>query len=530
MMETIESVRGALEAERRAAFDRRVHREADSLRAAVRAGEFDAGAFAMGLELEGYVVDDAGRLAAAPENVFETDGCSRELGLHNVELHTAPDVVSDGGLRRQASELRSTHRSVRDVLRESDRRFVFDAMWTVPPEAGTRRHLGDGRTVDGVFLADGMRPVPRYVALDQVIRERNGGRIDLDLPALASAESMLVESLATSMQPHLQIPDPTDVPRYLNVATRTMGPILSLSSNSPFLPADLYEEALADGSEEFEDLLAETPHELRIPIFERSVEDGSNKCRVPRDVKTMDELIERIASDPTLVAPPDLGDQEGAGNDGENGEPDGDGDEDTDDYRAFAAKRGTYWRWVRPVFGGEIPRADDGDGTPDGVADSVRIEYRPLPTQPTIRDTVGMQALVTGVLRGVDATGHPLATLPWKDAEASFYAAVDDGPDADLRWMTRDGEETTATGRIYDELFALARRGLDELGVGSETIEWALGPIEARREATHGAPSAWKRAQVRENLADGASVAEAIEEMQRTYVERSASGTPYAQW
>ncbi|WP_336025018.1 hypothetical protein [Halobellus salinisoli] len=529
-METIESVRTALDPDRRAAFERRVDREADSLRAAIRTGEFDAEAFAVGLELEGYVVDDEGRLAAAPEDVFETDGCSRELGVHNVELHTSPDVVSDAGVRRQSEELRSIHESVDETLRQSDRRFVFDAMWTVPPESGTRHYLGSGRNVDGVFLADGMRPVPRYVALDQEIRERNGGRIELDLPGLASAESMLVESLATSVQPHLQVPDPTDVPRYLNVATRTMGPVLSLSANSPFLPADLYEEALADGSEEFENLLAETPHELRIPIFERSVDEGSNKCRVPRDVKTVDELIGRIAADPTLVAPPELDDGDDGGADGgDDGGVDDDG-EDTESYRAFAAKRGTYWRWVRPVFGGEIPRTDDGGPDPHGATDSVRIEYRPLPTQPTIRDTIGVQALVTGVLRGVDATEHPLATLPWADAKASFYAAVDDGPDADLRWVTRDGEHTTATGRIYDELFALARRGLDELGVGSETIEWALDPIETRREATHTAPSAWKRASVRERVADGASPPDAIAEMQGTYVERVASGTPYARW
>ncbi|WP_049987219.1 hypothetical protein [Halobellus rufus] len=522
MMETIEAVRAALGTDRRAAFDRRVERAADSLRAAIRAGEFDASAFAIGLELEGYVVDGEGRLAAAPERLFETDGCSRELGVHNAELHTDPDVVSDSGLRRQAAELRSTHQSVQRVLRESDRRFVLDAMWTVPPETGTRAHLGRGRDVDGVFLADEMRPVPRYVALDQVIREANDGRIDLGLPGLESAESMLVESLATSMQPHLQVPDPADVPRYLNVATRTMGPILSLSANSPFLPADLYDEALADGGDDFETLLAETPQELRIPVFERAVDEGSNKCRVPRDVETIDELIRRIEADPTLVAPPELDDE----TDSESRA----GDDDSEGYAAFAAKRGTYWRWVRPVFGGEIPRGDDGAPLADGTAQSVRIEYRPLPTQPTIRDTIGMQALVAGVLRGVDATDHPLATLPWDDAKASFYAAVDDGPDADLRWVTRDGERTTATSRIHDELFALARRGLDELGVGDETIEWALGPIEARREATHAAPSAWKRARVREAVADGASPPDAIAEMQREYVDRAAEGTPFARW
>ena len=523
MTDTIDAVRAALDPERRAAFERRVEREAESLREDVAAGLFDAPDFAVGLELEGYVVDEDGSLAAAPDHLFDIDGCSRELGVHNAELHTAPDVVCDAGLRRQLDELDATHSTVQRTLAESDRRFVLDAMWTVPPSEGTVRYLERGEETDGVFLATNMRPVPRYVALGSRIREANGGRTDLDLPGLASAKSMLVESLATSMQPHLQVPDPADVPRYLNVATRTMGPILSLTANSPFLPADRYEdEWVEDGG--LTAVLERTPHELRIPIFERSVDEGSNKCRVPRDVETIDELIDRIASDPTLVAPPDLDDPV------ESGDPTGKGDVGSGRYPAFGAKRGTYWRWVRPVFGGDVPRGADGGPSPDADEGSVRIEYRPLPTQPTLRDTVGVQSLVVGVLVGVDATDHPLATLPWEQGRDSFYAAVDDGPDADLRWVTREGERTTATGRIYDELFALARRGLNELGVGAETIEWALAPIEARRESAHAAPSAWKRAAVRDAVADGASVSTAVREMQSTYVERSASGVPFAQW
>ncbi|RLM57204.1 hypothetical protein DVK02_05315 [Halobellus sp. Atlit-31R] len=512
MTDTIDAVRTALDPERRAAFERRVEREAESLRADVDAGVFDAPDAAVGLELEGYVVDDAGRLAAAPERLFDRDGCSRELGVHNAELHTDPDVVSDAGLRQQHAELRDIYDEVQEVLGETDRRFVLDAMWTVPPAGGTRQYLDAGAEIDGIFLAAQMRSVPRYVALDQVISEASGGRIELGLPGLDTARSMLVESLATSMQPHLQLPDPDDVPRYLNVATRTMGPILSLSANSPFLPADRYDE-----SADLEDAFGRTPHELRIPIFERSVDDGTNKCRVPRDVDSVGELIGRIADDPTLVAPPELG--EG-----------GKGDPGSDRYPAFGAKRGTYWRWVRPVFGGEIPRGADGAPSPDASEESVRIEYRPLPTQPTLRDTVGVQALVVGVLCGVDATEHPLASLPWEDARTSFYAAVDDGPAAELRWTTRDGERTSEADVVYDELFALARDGLDALGVGAATIEWALGPIEARREADHTSPSAWKRARVREAVEDGAPLPEAIRKMQATYVERAASGAPFAGW
>ena len=510
MTDTTDAVRAALDPDRRASFQRRVEREAAALREDVDAGVFDATDFAVGIELEGYVVDSQGRLASAPEDLFGIDGCSRELGVHNAELHTDPDVISDVGFRRQLDGLQSTYQSVRARLAEDDRRFVLDAIWTVPPAEGTRAYIEDRTETDGLALPTNMRPVPRYVALDEEIRARNGGSLDLGVYGFETVESMLAESLATSMQPHLQVPDPTDILTYLNVATRTMGPILSLTANSPFLPADLYDGSDPDAA------LDRSPHELRIPLFERSVDEGSNKCRVPEDVPDLSTLIDRIVTDPTLVAPPDVDEGDRSGDPSER-------------YPALGAKRGTYWRWVRPVFGGDVPRGADGGRVADDGG-SVRIEYRPLPTQPTFRDTVGVQALVTGALHGVVAADHPLATLPWDDARASFYAAVDDGPDADLRWVTQTGDRTTATPRIYDDLFALARRGLDDLGVGAETIEWALAPIEARREADHTAPSAWKRAQVRDALDAGASLREAIEGMQAEYVERSGRGTPFAEW
>jgi len=513
MTDTTDAVRAALDPDRRASFQRRVEREAESLREEIHAGAFDADEFAVGMELEGYLVDREGRLTAAPEAVFDIDGCSRELGVHNVELHTDPDVVSGTGLRRQFEELRSVHRSVRSRLAEADNRLVLDAMWTVPPAEGTRAYIEARTEVDGRSLPTNMRPVPRYVALDTEIRARNDGAIDLGLYGFQTTRSMLAESLATSMQPHLQVPDAAAIPTYLDVATRTMGPILSLSANSPFLPADLYE------GRDPETVFDRTPQELRIPLFERSVDEGSGKCRVPDDAPDMDTLLDRIVADPTLVAPPEL-----------DGGSEAEAADAGDRYPAVGAKRGTYWRWVRPVFGGGVPRTSGGDPNPGSDGRSVRIEYRPLPTQPTLRDTVGVQALVVGVLRGVVATDHPLRTLPWDEARASFYAAVEDGPDAELRWVTREGDRTTARARIYDELFALARRGLDAFGVDAETVEWALAPIEARREAAHVAPSAWKRARVREAVASGTPLPAAIRGMQAEYVDRAADGTPFAEW
>lgn len=530
-MEVNEAVRRARDPETRAEFERRVESQADDIIEDVRSGRLDNRDFSVGLELEAYAVDGDGRIASVPEAAFDSPHCSRELGVHNLEIHTHPDSVVGSGFRRQATALETALADAREVLREAGRRVVLDGMWTIPPAEGTEAYLGAGTETDGVFLADNMRPIPRYVALDDAIRTRTGGRIPIGLPGLADARSILVESLTTSIQPHLQIPTATDLPRYLNVATRTMGPVLSLAANSPFLPADCYEGLDA------EDALAETPHECRIPVFERSVNvaegtsaghrtrsgdvGGVEKCRVPDDYDDIEDVVERIVADETLA--PVLSDADGF-----------DASADDDSYASsipeFVTKRGTFWRWVRPVFGGDVPRGEDGRTAGPNDDASVRIEYRPLPTQPTVRDTVGVQALVVGLVHGIVVADHPVETLPWADARESFYAAVADGPEADLRWVGSHGDRTDATPTVRDEVFSLSRRGLNELGVADDTIEWLLSPIENRQSATHTSPSAWKRARVRDRLEAGDALPDAVRAMQRAYVEKAATGRTFATW
>jgi hypothetical protein len=135
---------------------------------------------------------------------------------------------------------------------------------------------------------------------------------------------------------------------------------------------------------------------------------------------------------------------------------------------------------------------------------SLRIEYRPLPTQPSVADVVGLQCLVAGLLRGIVETDHPLATLEWEDARASFYAVVEDGLDAEVHWVTAGGERTTEPERVYDEVFDLARRGLADAGISDSVRERYLRPIEARWERRT-TPSAWKLSRVQRAVEDGAT-------------------------
>ncbi|QGX95980.1 hypothetical protein EI982_14910 [Haloplanus rallus] len=492
--------------ETRATFERRVREQAERIRADIRSGRLDTDEFAVGMELEGYVVDDARRLARVPEAVFDRADCGKELGVHNFEVNSAATTFDAAGIADQADRIRANVDAAAAALDDVDLAPVLDAMWTIPPAEGTDAYLGAIEEREGVVVAENMRHHPRYVALDNEILERSGGTITLDVPGASLAyPTILMESLATSIQPHLQIPDTDAFPRYFNLAIRTMGPVLSLTSNAPFLPADCYDDDPA--------VIDATPHELRIPVFEGSINAdaprGEGKVRFPEDLERATDVVDRVAADETYA--PVLADD--------------DADPDASPYRStlreYDHKRGVHWRWVRGVVGGQPVGTE-----PDGA--SLRIEYRPLPTQPTVRDTVATQVLVVGLLRGLGVANHPLTELPWTAARDCFYDVVDDGPDADLAWVTADGDRTADPETVYDELFAYARRGLRDAGLAPDVADATLAPIERRRDGT--VPSTWKKARVREAVDDGATLPDAIERMQRDYIERAGGETVFADW
>jgi hypothetical protein len=508
MTETTDLVARSLSDETHATFTRRVESQAETLRAAIDAGDLDNGQFAVGLELEVYAVDgDDERRPLTPlsERVFDS-AANKELGLHNAELNTDPNVLCGDGLATQAERIAERFDAGKRAAREAGEELVADAMWTVPPTAGSHAYLASHKTVDGVTVADNMRPDPRYIAIDNEVLELTDGSIDFAVPGVdRSFPSILFESLATSIQPHLQIPTAEQFPTYYNTAIRTLGPVLALGTNSPFLPPDLY-NAVDDPHR----LVEDTHHELRIAVFEQSVNESPNpKVRVPRDISATTDVVDRVVADdcyaPFLREWLDDSDRETF----------------ADAHWEFDYKRSTYWRWLRCVIGGD----------PVGTGDerSLRIEYRPIPTQPTVRDVVGMQALTVGLIRGLVAADHPLTDLPWAAAEASFYDAAESGLDADLAWVTADGTRTDDTDAVYDEVFEYARHGLRESGVSAEDIDHYLSPIETRRREGV-TPSGWKKARVRERIDDGATLGEAIEATQRTYIERSRRHSSFAEW
>ena len=502
------TVRQALSAETRETFDQRVAEQAADLRGLIDAGTFDSSGFAVGLECELYGVDDDGQLATLSDALYDADGRTREIGRHNIELNSTPQPFDSDGVAAHAEAFATAVADLRAATDETH--IATDGMWTIPPAGGTADYFGTVDQTDGITVADNMHPKARYCAIDNMLLANAGGSIPLSVPGTDHEfPTILVESVTTSIQPHLQIPSTENFSRYFNAAIRTMGPVLALATNSPFLPGDLY-----NAVDDPERLVAQTPHELRIPVFEETVNSaGHPKAGCPEDIDDPTDIVDRVVDDWTCG--PFLREWEG----------------DSDDpHWEFRHKYGTYWRWVRSIIGGDasgsVGDAAPAEATTDGA---LRIEYRPLPTQPTPEDILGLHWLVVGLLRGIVAADHPLTELAWADARESFYNAVDDGLDAELHWVTADGEHTTDHDAIYEEVFGLAERGLHEQGLSEDDAADRIAPIRARWDQ-RATPSQWKKARVREGLADGDSLADAIASMQREYYALSQQRDSFATW
>ncbi|MDR5657421.1 hypothetical protein RH831_09535 [Halodesulfurarchaeum sp. HSR-GB] len=466
-------------------FQDRVHEDAKTITAEVEAGTFDNPQAIVGLEYEFYAVDDDGALARIPRRLLEYVGFEKELGLHNAEMQTFPDPLNDAGLQAQEASVRSRIDAAARPMDAEGLHLVSDGIWTRPPAGeSTREYLTGKVEREGLTLATNMSDTARYHAMANTAIEPG---MTIDVPHVSlEAETVMPESLITSIQPHYQVPRATDLPEYFRYAVRVAGPLLALGVNSPFLPPDLYEDVdpyavLEDGYDEH-----------RIDIFESvlNVPGRDGKVRFPEDIGTVEDAITAIAEDDVLV--PMAVEKTGRFD---------------DEFAHFRMKHGTFWRWVRPVF--------EGASRTDANA---RIEFRPIPAQPTVRDSVAFQAAFAGLLEQMRQYEHPLYDLPWDVARENFYAAMRDGLRADLTYLTADGTEATEIDTIFGDLLEQAQAGLRRRGLTGETAARYLWPLRrrVRQEIT---PASWKRNRVREHLQDGADLETAVGKMQETYVQ-----------
>ena len=349
------------------AFRAAAREEAEELKAEVTAGTFDNSQALIGLELELYAVaEPTDGLRRVPRQLLGLIGFEKELGLHNAEMQTSPEPLTSYGLDAQLKELQAHLAPAIEKTSTEDIRLVADGMWTVPPTGETTtEYLTDSVEHDGIRLATNMSDAIRYHAMANTDYP---SRMTIDAPHVSlEAETIFPESLITSIQPHYQVPHAPDIPEYFRYALRVAGPLLALGVNAPFFPPDLYDDA-PDA-----DIVADAHMEHRIGVFESVLNppedaDGAPKVCFPPDFDSVEAVIDDIFND-ALIVPQDVTAA----------------DRFDDAFMHLRHKHGSYWRWVRPVF--EAPSRSSANA---------RIEFRPLPAQPTLRDSVAFEAVFAG--------------------------------------------------------------------------------------------------------------------------------------
>src|SRR5699024_7007332 len=228
------------------------------------AGTFDNPQAIVGLEYEFYGVNrGTNGLARVPRRLLEYIGFEKELGLHNAEMTTSPQPLNPYGLRAQEAEVDARLRTALDCVASADLRLVSDGMWTIPPEGEPASEYLTGDVVDSdVRIASNMSDSVRYHAMAHTAgADAPGMNIDAP-PGSLAAETVMPESLITSIQPHYQVAHAADLPDYFTYALRIAGPLLALGVNSPFFPPDLYDDAPA------EEILDDGWMSNRIHVFE----------------------------------------------------------------------------------------------------------------------------------------------------------------------------------------------------------------------------------------------------------------------
>ncbi|MFB6299830.1 MAG: hypothetical protein ABEH65_06165 [Halobacteriales archaeon] len=473
----------------RETFESAVEEEADFIKTELGDGAFDNAQGSVGLEYEFYAANpETGALKRVPRRLLTLIGFEKELGLHNAEMSTTPQPFNEYGIKAQAAEVRARLSAARDRTAAEGMALISDGLWTVPPTGESAKdYLTDSVEKDGIRIATNMSDAVRYHAMAN--SETSAG-MEIDTPNVSlQADTIMPESLITSLQPHYQVPQAIELPTYFEYALRIAGPLLALGVNSPFFPPDLYDDDVTAQT-----VLASAHMEHRVDVFESVMNtDDHRKVRFPRDLESAWEAVDRVVEDETIVPMPVEA-----------------GSRFDDEFAHFRMKHGSYWRWVRPVFEGQRRSAAHA-----------RIEFRPIPAQPTVRDTLAFQAAFAGALVGMVTTEHPVRTLDWEQARENFYAAVRDGLNATFGWIDREAHRCTDSAEIIEDILRVAADGLRGHGLSDGEVGRVLGPL--RRRVRRGTtPARWKHRRVSQHVADGYSIDTAITRMQQEYIDRQA--------
>jgi CBS domain-containing protein len=471
-------------------FVQRLLTDVQALEEMLRIGMIESGKQRIGAEQELVLIDASGRpvgrnlevLAELDDPAFTT-----ELARFNLEFNLPPLNLGGDSLRRMEALINTNVDRIRKVAKQFDADVLLTGILPTLEPAD--------------LLLDSLTPVPRYLALNELLMSLRGGPFRFVIKGIEELsvreDSVMFEACNTSFQVHFQV-SPESFAEVYNAAQVVAAPILAAAANSPLLFGKrLWKET-------------------RIAVFHQSV-DASDLANAHRELSPRVSFGTRWVRDSALeIFREDISrlrvlfaaeQQEEPFEVIERG--------DAPKLRALQTHNSTVYRWNRVCYG-------ITDGKPH-----LRIENRYLPSGPTVLDEVANAAFWFGLLRGtVREYGDITKLMDFDVARSNFFAAAQHGLKAQFTWL--DGKLTPAQALICSRLIPLAREGLDDLGFDANDIDRYLGVIEGR-VASRQTGAQWQL-QSLANMKDEGTRAERAGSITTAIAEHQRGPLPVHEW
>jgi len=435
----------------------------------------------LGAELEVYLVDR--KFAPLPINQALLDKLNNpllqtELNQYNLEFNLLPVDAAGTPFHEMDTQLKTTLDSLASAMHEYEGQVVpIGILPTLSEQYLNKRFMTD---------------LPRYHVLAKQLSSLKGSEFQININGeeqlVTSSNQVTLEGANTSFQFHLK----TDVNQFKNLfnAAQLVTPLVTaIAANSPVL------------------LGKKLWHETRVALFKQAID---SRCEQPLNWRQPARVTygqgwvregpwELFAENVSIFKPiiPLIGESP---------------------YSELCLHHGTVWNWNRAVFAPE----------PDS---HFRIEFRSLPSGPTITDMLANAALLVGLTIAMSKQASDyIARLPFKYAEYNFYRSAQYGLNANLIWpeLGQNELQEQPALSILEKLLPDAAQGLKEIGIDEEESSFYLEVIRQRiKNKQNGATWQLQKLQSYESKYDRDG---ALAAMLSDYAEGFRSGKPVAEW
>ncbi len=419
-------------------FRQRLDDESQLVRTWFENESFESDQWGLGLEVEGYFVDNASKVASkAPEILAQVSDplIKPELGKFNFEINSPVQRFHPQLLSRLETGLNNQLEAVKTAAK---------------PHGCTPLLIGILPTLTQEDLTvSNMTDSDRYRIMNKgllALRENQPFQVDIkgDHDRLVCEHpNIMFESATTGLQINLSCPFPK-MARYYNASLMAAAPLVGISANSPYLfGKQLYDET-------------------RVPLFEQCinvtdyVDQQKGVQRTTFGTGYIRHSLYDLYQQNRHLFPPlatELTDQLSG------------------PIGHVQLHNGTIWRWSRPKIQVE-----------PGQAPSLRIESRVSASGPTVRDMVASTAFWLGLVTFlVELEIAAEYEYPFEIVKGNFESATRLSLEAPINWGA--GPARALRTVIADELIENSGHGLRHLGLDQEEIEEYLHIISQRVKA-----------------------------------------------